>query len=165
MIGGNNDRHRMLRLHECGGGIIDGNVINDDVSISASKAIKYANNHMEYGAQIIVEESVVSFKENYIEKGARPSIPGTEETVYLPLAESKTIYDNGISICGYRWVPIAENNSDIHNIPVFETFSYQVDHVEVASTTTIDNPSPGWLTGDVINNIGDDTSWTSEIIK
>lgn len=395
-IGGNNDRHRMLRLHECGGGIIDGNVINGDVSISASKAITYANNHMEYGAQIIVEESVVSFKENYIEKGARPSIlirctengdlgtynmygqnvvsmcgdqfiyfnrnrndkenanngmpikelrlssisetdilidrsailslenvyrydcvvvfgavnplgikidtfadnplfrfndfsyfmsekgtisrneqlrssaafhrlnlpllyapmlsewvewfhpsgrysysysiiwdktraiyrnvngniifpltetplnlskysdgvqigtgifsgtnaegldggynymiqlfrhmvdesgaviPGTEETVYLPLAGSKTIYDNGISICGYKWVPITENNTDRHNIPVFETFSYQDGHVEASSTAKIGNPSPGWLSGDVINNIGNDTSWTTEIIK
>lgn len=73
---------RGLYLDLCGGGSIDGNIINCDVRIDESKGVSYTNNHMEFGAQVTVRDSMVTLSSNYFEKGDRPSIvvKGVEKT-------------------------------------------------------------------------------------
>lgn len=63
-----------LRLQSCGGGNIDGNILNADVQIVSCKGISFCANHMEEGGQIRIIQSEVSLKDNYIYKGSRPSI-------------------------------------------------------------------------------------------
>ena len=64
----------LLYLNECGGGVIDANIINGDIKIYNCKGIQYTSNHMEGGAQIHIIDSEVELNSNYIEKGNRPSV-------------------------------------------------------------------------------------------
>lgn len=63
-----------LRLNKCGGGEVCGNIINGDVLIRYSRAVTYANNHMENGAQLGIVASNVTVDSNFLEKGSRPPI-------------------------------------------------------------------------------------------
>lgn len=65
---------KALHIQMCGGGTYQGNILNGDVHIIGSKAITFSDNHMEGGAQILIEDSVVSTHSNFIYKGTRPSI-------------------------------------------------------------------------------------------
>lgn len=66
--------HPMLYISQCGSGEISDNIINGDVSINYSKALRFTANHMEAGATISVSSSAMTIADNYFEKGARPSV-------------------------------------------------------------------------------------------
>lgn len=66
--------HKGIRVNTCNSGIITSNVINADVNISNAKGLTFSNNHMENGAQIVIDQSSVTLAENFIMKGARPSV-------------------------------------------------------------------------------------------
>jgi len=63
-----------LRVHDCGGGIFSGNIINCDVQFESSKGITFSGNHMEYGAQLRIIQSQIEVSDNMIQKGSRESI-------------------------------------------------------------------------------------------
>lgn len=65
---------KILFITMCDGGSIQGNILNGDVHILGSKAITFSDNHMEGGAQIIIEDSIVTSHSNFIYKGTRPNI-------------------------------------------------------------------------------------------
>lgn len=65
---------KALRLSHCGGATIQGNIINGDILIKNSKAIVFDANHCEYGIQVEIIDSCVSFHNNFLEKGERPNI-------------------------------------------------------------------------------------------
>ncbi len=65
---------KILNVLLCGGGSFQGNILNGDVRIHYSKGISFTDNHMESGAQIVVDQSIINFGSNYIEKGTRPSV-------------------------------------------------------------------------------------------
>lgn len=69
-----NLKHKGIRVSTCNSGIITSNIINADVHISNAKGITFSNNHMENGAQIVIDQSSVTLAENFIMKGARPSV-------------------------------------------------------------------------------------------
>ena len=64
---------KALRLSNCGGASIQGNVINGDILIESSKAVVFNANHCENGMQIEIVDSCVTTNNNYIWKGAKPS--------------------------------------------------------------------------------------------
>lgn len=67
-------KHKGIRVSTCNSGIITSNIINADVHISNAKGLTFSNNHMENGAQIVIDQSSVTLTENFIMKGARPSV-------------------------------------------------------------------------------------------
>ena len=88
------------------------------------------------------------------------------EHVTIPLAGSRIIYDNGISVCGYNWEAGIVPGLDIDlGLPKYETYSFNSGHVEAAAYTRPQKPYSGWQKGDLITNIGDESDWTIEIIK
>ena len=65
---------KALRLSNCGGASIQGNVINGDILIESSKAVVFNANHCENGMQIEIVDSCVTTNNNFFEKGTRPNI-------------------------------------------------------------------------------------------
>lgn len=65
---------KALKLFNCGGGSIQGNIINSDVLIEGCKAIVFNANHCENGIQVEIIDSCVTTNNNFFEKGARPNI-------------------------------------------------------------------------------------------
>ena len=63
-----------LCLASCKGGSITNNILNRDVRFVSCKDVVFAGNHMEYGAQLRLENSSMSVNNNHFEKGKRPSI-------------------------------------------------------------------------------------------
>lgn len=70
--GGGN--RRGILIVTCNSGILTSNVINADVCIRTSKGVTFSNNHMERGAQVVIDQSDVTISNNFIIKGQRPSI-------------------------------------------------------------------------------------------
>lgn len=68
------DGQKALSLNQCNGGIITSNIINNDVFIKNSKGITFNSNHLEYGAQVLIQNSNVTSMNNFYEKRARPSL-------------------------------------------------------------------------------------------
>ncbi len=62
-----------LRLYNCGGASIQGNIINSDVLIDGCKAIIFNANHIEGGRQIEIINSSVTTNNNYIHRGNKPN--------------------------------------------------------------------------------------------
>lgn len=58
----------------CHGGSISDCIINMDVVLRGCIGVTFRNNHMENGAQILIQESVVEVTGNHFEKGSRPSL-------------------------------------------------------------------------------------------
>lgn len=58
----------------CHGGSISDCIINMDVVLSGCIGVTFRNNHMENGAQILIQESVVEVTGNHFEKGSRASL-------------------------------------------------------------------------------------------
>ena len=63
-----------LRLSNCAGASIQGNIINSDVLIVGCKAVVFNANHCESGIQVEIIDSCVSTNNNFFEKGIRPNI-------------------------------------------------------------------------------------------
>lgn len=68
------DGQKALSLNQCNGGIITSNIINNDVFIKNSKGITFNSNHLEYGAQVLIQNSNVTSMNNFFEKGTRPNL-------------------------------------------------------------------------------------------
>ena len=74
--------------------------------------------------------------------------------VDVPICGTKHLYENGISICGYKWQKLTEGilsgNTNIKSI------SYKGNNIECRSTTC---PSVGsWQDGDIVYNMGTGTN-------
>jgi len=63
-----------VKLRDCGGGVMDGNIINADVRLETCKGLSFSNNHLEEGAQLRIIQSAVNVSGNYMHKGSRPNI-------------------------------------------------------------------------------------------
>lgn len=58
----------------CHGGSISDCIINMDVVLRGCIGVTFRNNHMENGAQVLIQESIVDVTGNHFEKGSRPSL-------------------------------------------------------------------------------------------
>jgi hypothetical protein len=65
---------KALHVVMCNGGTISSNIINNDVLIEGSKGIVYSSNHMEAGAQLVINDANVTTMNNFFQKGTRPSL-------------------------------------------------------------------------------------------
>lgn len=63
-----------IYVRSCHGGSISDCIINMDVVLRGCIGVTFRNNHMENGAQILIQESVVEVTGNHFEKGSRPSL-------------------------------------------------------------------------------------------
>ena len=66
--------YRALRVGSCHGGSITDCILNTDVLFEGSTDIVFSGNHLEAGAQIRIVNSNLSIRNNWFEKGKRPSI-------------------------------------------------------------------------------------------
>ena len=84
--------------------------------------------------------------------------------VDVPVCGSRSLYDNGISVCGYKWSSIQETDNDKPSInEVLNEISDKnmemlriIDGNVECFTKRADGitPTSGWKLGDVIHNIG-----------
>ena len=63
-----------LHINYCNGGSINANVLNNDILIENSKAITFTSNHLENGAQLVIDDSNVTSMNNFFWKGVVPSM-------------------------------------------------------------------------------------------
>ena len=63
-----------IYVRSCHGGSISDCIINMDVVLRGCIGVTFRNNHMENGAQILIQESVVEVTGNHFEKGSRASL-------------------------------------------------------------------------------------------
>ena len=63
-----------LRIDQCKGGVIQGNILNSDVMINRCQGITYNGNHSEYGIKLDIRGSSVSVCDNVFWKGSHPTI-------------------------------------------------------------------------------------------
>ena len=68
------ERSKGLYIDHCNSGSINANVINNEICIQNSKAITFTANHIEDGAQLIINDSNVTSMNNFFQKGEVPSI-------------------------------------------------------------------------------------------
>ena len=92
------------------------------------------------------------------------------KTVDVPVCGSQILYDNGISVCGYRWNDLNENI--LQTLPFysdndFDRITYQGDSIMCRKKTknTIDTNRVAFKAGDVLVNTGAATNWTIVTIK
>ena len=74
--------------------------------------------------------------------------------VDVPICGTKHLYENGISICGYKWQKLTEGilSGNTH----IKSISYKGNNIECRSTTC---PSVGsWQDGDIVYNMGTGTN-------
>ena len=65
---------KALKMSQCGGASIQGNIINSDILIEGCKAIVFNANHCESGMRMEIIDSSVTMNNNYFEKGTRENI-------------------------------------------------------------------------------------------
>lgn len=63
-----------IYVRSCHGGSISDCIINMDVVLSGCQGLTFRNNHLENGAQVLIQESVVEVTGNHFEKGCRPCL-------------------------------------------------------------------------------------------
>lgn len=63
-----------IYVRSCHGGSISDCIINMDVVLRGCIGVTFRNNHMENGAQVLIQESIVDVTGNHFEKGSRPSL-------------------------------------------------------------------------------------------
>lgn len=88
---------------------------------------------------------------------------GIMECVTIPIAGSRMLYDNGISVCGYKWQPvdcITEPEVKVR----YESLELDGENVS-AWCDGIPDLLYGWRVGDVLYNVGKSTEWNLKIVK
>lgn len=88
---------------------------------------------------------------------------GTMESVTVPIAGSVMLYDNGVSVCGYKWQPVTGITE-----PATKTVysSLQIDGDNVAAwCESLPSTFSGWKKGDVLYNVGSSGEWDIRIVR
>lgn len=86
------------------------------------------------------------------------------EAVDVPLCGAYMLYDNGISVAGYKWKSCLPPIDTTDNKPEFETLKINSNSITAWSKSKPANFA-GWKVGDLIYNSGDDETWNILIIK
>ena len=92
------------------------------------------------------------------------------KTVDVPVCGARILYDNGISVCGYRWKDLNENI--LQTIPFYsdndmDRITYQGDSIMCRKQTknSTNTNKVSFKAGDVLVNTGAATNWTIVTIK
>ncbi len=92
------------------------------------------------------------------------------KTVDVPVCGARILYDNGISVCGYKWKDLNENI--LQTIPFYsdndmDSITYQGDSIMCRKQTknSIVANRVAFKPGDVLVNTGAATNWTIVAIK
>lgn len=85
------------------------------------------------------------------------------QIVDLPICGTEFLYDNGLSICGFKWHQ-PKDSAEISSTNSFTKAHYARDNV-ICHTSTNTHRGNGWQQGDMLLNIGNDTSWNITVIK
>lgn len=86
------------------------------------------------------------------------------ETVDIPLCGADMIYDNGISICGFKWSRTLAPTELINSAIQYDYLKLNSGKVEAWTPVKISNLS-NWELGDIIYNSSGLSSWTQIIVK
>lgn len=84
-----------------------------------------------------------------------------KQYVDVPMCVAANCYDIGTSINGFKW---KTGDGDIQFLSTIVSLEYRGDNVVAWSTAKITDTT-GWQRGDIIYNVGTDTSWSMQIIK
>lgn len=95
------------------------------------------------------------------EKNENNVLNNSFQEVYVPVCGSRYLYDNGISVCGYKWsepshfLKLETNNKNMEMLRInngnVECFTKKEGGI---------TPTVGWKRGDVIHNISNSNSST-----
>lgn len=92
------------------------------------------------------------------------------KTVDVPVCGAQILYDNGISVCGYKWKDLNENI--LQTIPFYsdndmDRITYQGDSIMCRKQTknSIDTNRVAFKPGDILVNTNPSTTWTIVTIK
>lgn len=81
----------------------------------------------------------------------------------IPICGNVNIYDNGVSISGFKWEK-ADNNPVINGNAGITSVTFNGNNVVCYSSSDI-SQGIGWRTGDVIVNTGSQSTWVMKVIK
>ena len=115
---------KALKISQCGGASIQGNIINSDVHIVECKAVVFNANHCESGIQVEIIDSCVSTNNNFFEKGTRPNI-FIHNSIY---GDKSVISMNNDMFMMYNFPRF---NIDINKTAedIFELFQNQINNI------------------------------------
>ena len=88
---------------------------------------------------------------------------GTMESVTVPIAGSVMLYDNGVSVCGYKWQPVTGITEPATKV-VYRSLQIDGDNV-AAWSESLPSTFSGWKKGDVLYNVGSSGEWDIRIVK
>lgn len=88
---------------------------------------------------------------------------GTMVTVTVPIAGSRMLYDNGVSVCGYKWQPVTGITEPATKV-VYRSLQIDGDNV-AAWSESLPTTFTGWKKGDVLYNVGSSGEWDIKIVK
>lgn len=115
---------KVLHLNLCYGGSVTDCILNGDVVIENCRAVEYANNHSEMGAQLKILGGFVNVSNNYMERGRRPSI-----VIGTPDGDSyQAVYSSMVNLSNNlfnAYFPIY-SQGDVPRIPVNELSEYDI---------------------------------------
>lgn len=84
-----------------------------------------------------------------------------KQYVDVPMCVAANCYDIGKSINGFKW---KTGDGNIQFLSSIVSLEYRGDNIIAWSTAKITDTT-GWKRGDIIYNVGTDTSWSMQIIK
>lgn len=85
------------------------------------------------------------------------------QIVDLPICGTEYLYDNGLSICGFKWHE-PKDSAVLSSINSFSKAHYSGKNV-ICHTLTKIHSGNGWQKGDILLNTGNDTSWDITVVK
>lgn len=94
--------------------------------------------------------------------------PQSTSWVDIPICCTNILIDNGRSVNGYTWSSFDNSvdiNSPIDKVEGIESIKYFGDNIYALLNSNNAITSGNWKRGDILANIGNDTSWEIKIIK
>lgn len=94
--------------------------------------------------------------------------PQSTSWVDIPICGTNILIDNGRSVNGYTWSSFDNSvniNSPIDKVEGIESIKYFGDNIYALLNSNNAITSGNWKRGDVLANVGNDTSWEIKIIK
>lgn len=125
---------------------LDRTIINEKTSIGTYKPNELREGVLigVFGGNQVGNHYYVRFYRSYVQNGIQIA-----EYVDIPTCGSQYYYDNGDSICGYKW---QNGNSELNSYLILGSIQFIGENVICRSETC---PSSGnWKDGDIVYNMG-----------
>jgi len=138
-----------LRVNICGSGNINANIINSDILIEHSKGITFISNHLEDGAQLMINDSNVTSMNNFFQKGTRPNI------VVNSTAENSVpvVKSSGDLFLFYDKKPGTDSTYSVANISEFDVQIGNFINNDIICSLEFSQSYRYWLRTDIIGKM------------